>query len=65
MRLNKKHIILLTASFAVLATGTYFLIKFLFFPLPVSATRNKIKKPSFNQIMGIKKAAYSHAPTIV
>ncbi len=57
MNLNRKHIFLLTVLIAVLIAGSYFSMKFIFFPLSVSATRNKqikIKKPSFNQIMGIK-----------
>ena len=57
MNLNEKHIFLLTVLIAVLIAGSYFSMKFVFFPSPVSATRNKlikIKKPSFNQIMGIK-----------
>jgi hypothetical protein len=62
MKLNKKHIFLLTASIAVLIAGLYFLFKFFFFPLSVSATRDEIKKAGFNQIMGIKPASVSVKP---
>ncbi|RZV39584.1 MAG: hypothetical protein EVJ48_04380 [Candidatus Acidulodesulfobacterium acidiphilum] len=67
MNLNKKHIFLLTVLITVFIAGTYFSMKFIFFPSPVSATRNKrikIKKPSFNQIMGIKTVKPKLSKTI-
>jgi hypothetical protein len=67
MNLNKKHIFLLTVLIAVLIAGSYFSMKFIFFPSSVSATRNKrikIKKPSFNQIMGIKTVKPKLSKTI-
>ncbi|MGC8554633.1 MAG: L,D-transpeptidase [Candidatus Acidulodesulfobacterium sp.] len=63
MKLNKNHILLLTASIAVLIAGLYFLVKFFFFPLSVSATRDEIKNAGFNQIMGIKPASATTKPS--
>jgi hypothetical protein len=63
MKLSKKHIFLLTASITVFMAGSYFAMKFIFFPLSVSATRDKIKNSSFNQIMGIKPTSTTVKPS--
>ncbi len=63
MKLNKKHIFLLAASIAVLIAGSYFMLKFFFFPLSVSATRDKIKNAEFNQIMDINPSSVKAKPS--
>lgn len=63
MKLSKKHIFLLTASITVFMAGSYFAMKFIFFPLSVSATRDKIKNSSFNQIMSIKPTSTTVKPS--